>query len=254
MHRTATSVAARLTGDSKVPRDEHSRGATVVSSADLFAEYQPRIRRYILSMVHDPTEADDLTQEVFLQAHRKLGSLRDPDAVASWLYRIATHACYDRFRKWSRQPGSDPLDSNGSISGNAVGADTDEPRLDRVIERAEMTTCVRGYLEELSDEYRQVILLHDMEGLTNPEIAGMLDVSLDAIKIRLHRRDASCKPPLGRTAASPTTRTVSSSANQLRRVCRDLTHLRHTRRWCIPRPRAVVLKGNSVTTTGGAAG
>jgi RNA polymerase sigma-70 factor (ECF subfamily) len=50
-----------------------------------------------------------------------------------------------------------------------------------------MTACVRGYLEELSDEYRQVILLHDMEGLTNPEIAGMLDVSLDAIKIRLHR-------------------------------------------------------------------
>jgi RNA polymerase sigma-70 factor (ECF subfamily) len=197
VHRAATSVAARLTGDRKAPRDEHSRGATVVSSADLFAEYQPRIRRYILSMVHDPTEADDLSQEVFLQAHRKLGSLRDPDALAPWLYRIATHACYDRFRKWSRQPGFDPLDSNGSVSGNAAGADTDEPRLDRVIERAEMTACVRGYLEELSDEYRQVILLHDMEGLTNPEIASMLDVSLDAIKIRLHRARRKLQAALG---------------------------------------------------------
>jgi len=72
--------------------------ATGVSSADLFAAYQGRIRRYILSMVRDPVEADDLTQDVFLQAHRKLGSLRDPDAVISWLYRIATHVCYDRFR------------------------------------------------------------------------------------------------------------------------------------------------------------
>ena len=179
--------AARATGDSEVPRDGRSRVATGVSSADLFAEYQPRIRRYILSMVHDPVEADDLTQEVFLRAHRKLGSLRDRDALVSWLYRIATHACYDRFRKWSRQPGLDPLDINGSVAGNAAGADTDEPRLDRMIERAEMSACVRGFLEDLSDEYRQVILLHDMEGLTNPEIAGMLGMSLDAIKIRLHR-------------------------------------------------------------------
>jgi RNA polymerase sigma-70 factor (ECF subfamily) len=158
-----------------------------VSSADLFAAYQPRIRRYILSMVHDRAEADDLTQDVFLQAHRKLGSLRDPDAVMSWLYRIATHTCYDRFRKWSRQPGLDPLDIDGSIAGNAAGADTDEPRLDRMIEQAEMSACVKGFLEDLSDDYRQVILLHDLEGLTNPEIAGMLGVSLDAIKIRLHR-------------------------------------------------------------------
>jgi len=158
-----------------------------VPSADLVAGYRPRIYRYILSMVHDPVEADDLTQEVFLQAHRKLGSLRDPDALTSWLYRIATHVCYDRFRKWSRQPILTPLDANGSTAASPAGDGTDAARLDRLIERSEMSACVRGFLEELSDEYRQVILLHDLEGLTNPEIAEMLGASVDAVKIRLHR-------------------------------------------------------------------
>jgi len=161
--------------------------ATAVSSAELFEAYQPRIHRYVLSMVHNPAEADDLTQEVFLQAHRKLGSLRDPDAATSWLYRIATHLCYDRYRKWSREPRLDPLDVADSHAAAAVRDGPDEARLDLLIERTEMSACVRGFLDDLSDEYRQVILLHDLEGLTNPRIAEMLGVSVDAIKIRLHR-------------------------------------------------------------------
>jgi RNA polymerase sigma-70 factor, ECF subfamily len=163
-----------------------SPGATDISSADLFAGYQDRIRRYILSMVRDAVEAEDLTQEVFLRAHRKLSSVRHPDAVNSWLYRIATHVCYDRFRQWSRQPRLDPLDVSGSLAADAVGGGG-EARLERVIDRAEMSACVGAFVEELSDEYRQVILLHDLEGLTNPEIAEMLGVSVEAIKIRLHR-------------------------------------------------------------------
>ena len=161
--------------------------ATGMSSADLFAAYQGRIRRYILSMVRDPVEAEDLTQDVFLQAHRKLGTLRDPDAVTSWLYQIATHVCYDRFRRSSRQPRLEPLDSSGSVGTGSEGDREDETSLDRVLERAEMSACVRSFLEDLSDEYRHVILLHDVEGLTNAEIAEMVGASLDAIKIRLHR-------------------------------------------------------------------
>ena len=56
-----------------------------------------------------------------------------------------------------------------------------------MVERSEMSACVRSFLEGLSDEYRQVILLHDIQGLTSPEIAELLAVSVDAVKIRLHR-------------------------------------------------------------------
>jgi RNA polymerase sigma-70 factor, ECF subfamily len=114
-----------------------------------------------------------------------LSSLRDADAVISWLYRIATHVTYDRYRRSSRQPRPDPLDSHGS--GFAALDREDATSLDQLVERAEMSACVRRYLDDLSDEYRQVILLHDLEGLTNAEIAEMLGASVDAVKIQLHR-------------------------------------------------------------------
>ncbi|HSJ83920.1 MAG TPA: RNA polymerase sigma factor [Acidimicrobiia bacterium] len=160
---------------------------TPVSSAWLYASHHRKIRGHILSMVHDPIEADDLTQEVFLRAHRKLHTVRDPDALTSWLYRIATHVCYDRYRKTSRQPRLDPLDVTGSDGPGLEFERPDEVSLVQVIERAEMSSCVRKYLDGLPDGYRQVILLHDLEESTNPEIAEMLGVSLDAVKIRLHR-------------------------------------------------------------------
>lgn len=161
--------------------------AVALSSATLFASYHERIRRYIQSMVHDPAEADDLTQETFLQAHRGLESLRDANAVAAWLYRIATRVCYDRFRKSARQPSLKSLDVSGSDGATSLRDRTDEPTLDQVIERTEMSACVRSFLDNLSNDYRQAILLHDLEGLTNVEIAEMLGMSLAAVKIRVHR-------------------------------------------------------------------
>lgn len=178
---------ADVSGGSGMLNRAPSRVSAGVSSADLYASHHRKIRGYILSMVHDPIDADDLTQEVFLRAHRKLDTVRDPDALTSWLYRIATHVCYDRYRKTSRQPRLDPLDITGTDQSDPGFERPDEVSLVQVIERAEMSSCVRNYLDGLSDDYRQVILLHDLEELTNPEIAKMLGVSLDAVKIRLHR-------------------------------------------------------------------
>jgi RNA polymerase sigma-70 factor, ECF subfamily len=74
-----------------------------------------------------------------------------------------------------------------SAAADAARDDSEDARLDRMMERAEMSACVNGYLEDLSDDYRQVILLHDSQGLTNAEMAEMLSVSVDAVKMRLHR-------------------------------------------------------------------
>lgn len=178
--------SSQVAGDRR-GRDGGASDAAGLSSADLFAEYHARIRHYILSMVHDAVEADDLTQDVFLQVHRKLGSLRDRDALVSWLYRIATHITYDRFRTWSRRPRTEILDAGDSDGARPLGDIADQLRLDRVLEQADMSACVRSYIDDLSTAYQQVIFLHDLEEVSNPEIARMLGVSLDAVKIRLHR-------------------------------------------------------------------
>ena len=193
----AASLAEPRVGSRPASDSETVVGNTRVSSGDLFASYQNKMRRYILSMVHDSAEADDLTQDVFLQVHRKLGSVRETDAVVSWLYRIATHLCYDRFRKSSREPRTDRLDVGGSVEGSPRGDIANQLSLGRVLEQTEMSACVRNYIEDLSTEYQQVILLHDLEELSNPQIAEMLGASLDTVKIRLHRARRKLQIALG---------------------------------------------------------
>ncbi len=159
---------------------------TVASSPDisaLFESHYRRIYRYTLSLVHDATEADDLAQETFLRANDRLDSLRDPAALTTWLYRIATNVCLDRLRQ--RAHGT-PVESENDLD-DLDTADPDAPSLQQMVERKEMSACVQGCVEGLSDSYRAVILLHDFHGMTGPEIAEVLGVSLATVKIRLHR-------------------------------------------------------------------
>ena len=154
------------------------KNASVIFEGD----YQ-RIFRYIMNMVRDTAEAEDLTQETFLRAYRRRDSLRDEGAQTAWLYRIATHVSLDRLRQYARRA---PKETETDLDQVDV-AEPDTPSLQQEIEQDEMSECVQSYLNRLSDSYRAAILLHDMHELTSPEIAQLLGVSLDTVKIRLHR-------------------------------------------------------------------
>jgi len=149
----------------------------------LLAQHRQRLGRYVRSMVRDRGEAEDLVQEIMLRAHRGFADLREAEAGATWLFRIATHACLDHLRQRARRPlidgGADPdtLDDPG-----------DDPiTLQAAIERREMSECVQRFLVALPDDYRSVILLTEVEGLTGPEISDLLGVPLTTVKMRLHR-------------------------------------------------------------------
>lgn len=149
----------------------------------IFKGDYPRIFRYVMSMVRDTAEADDLTQDTFLRAYQRRDSLRDEGAQTAWLYRIATHICLDRLRQYARR---NPMESDTDLDQVDL-AELDTPSLQQTLEQDEMSECVQRYLNRLSDSYRAVILLHDMHELTALEIAQLLGESLATIKIRLHR-------------------------------------------------------------------
>ncbi len=151
--------------------------------AGMIYQYQDRIYRYVLALVRDPAEAEDLTQDTLLRAYRNFASLREAGSLTSWLYRIATHVCYDRLRQRGRRA---PLQSEVDLDTLDV-PEPETPSLLQLVEQAEMSACVQRYLDGLSDAYRAVILLHDLHGMTDPEIAAAIGVSLPTVKIRLHR-------------------------------------------------------------------
>ncbi len=164
----------------------------VQNASVLFKGDYQRIFRYILSMVRDTDEAQDLTQEIFLRAYRQRDSLREAGAQTAWLYRIATHVCLDRLRQYARRS---PMESDTDLDQVEV-AEPDTPSLQQAIEQDEMSACVQRFLNRLSDSYRAVILLYDMHDLSAPEIAQLLGESLANVKIRLHRARLKLKNAL----------------------------------------------------------
>jgi RNA polymerase sigma-70 factor (ECF subfamily) len=174
-----------------------------VSSAglsELLASHREAIVRYIRGIVRDGAEAEDLTQETLLRAYNKLSTLEDPSRLVPWLYRIATNVTHDRFRQASYRHRPVSLDEDRGAAGEPALREivfNDSPHLDKLMEKKEMSSCVQEYIEDLSDPYRAVILLHDVQGLTNPEIAEMLGISLATVKIRLHRARSKLRAALG---------------------------------------------------------
>lgn len=157
-------------------------GGTVEAGA-LFEAYHDRVYYYVLGLVKSPAEAEDVTQDTFLRAYRYGESLRDPQAVRGWLYRIATHACLDRMRQ---RKLTISLDSEEDESRVKLPA-SESPSPLEISERKETSACVQRCLDFLPDNYRAVILLHEAHSLTAPEIADLLGLSLATVKIRIHR-------------------------------------------------------------------
>lgn len=171
------------------------------------ATHREAIHRYIRGIVRDPAVAEDLTQETLLKAHRKLATLEDPTKLASWLYRIATNLCHDRFRQSAPHDRIRSLDEEAENDPGHGGLPvlTDAgPAVDKVLERNEMSACVQQYLSDLPDSLRAVILLHDEESMTNPEIAEMLGVSVATVKIRVHRAREKLRAALREACAFST--------------------------------------------------
>jgi RNA polymerase sigma-70 factor, ECF subfamily len=151
-------------------------------AADLFEACHDRIYHYILYLVKNPVEAEDLAQDTFLCAYRHHDSLRDPNAVLGWLYRIATHVTLDHPR--SRRPEiPSEADDESPLTSQSAGI----PSALEIIEREETSRCVQRCVEFLPDCYRAVILLHEAHSLTAPQIAEVLGLSVTTVKMHLHR-------------------------------------------------------------------
>jgi RNA polymerase sigma-70 factor (ECF subfamily) len=163
--------------------------------AEVVRDHRSRVYRYLLSMARDPDAAEDLTQETFLRALRRLGALRDRAALVSWLDRVATNVFLD----WVRAEGRRLAYTDGQAGeGASPIEEIADPgmRVDRQAEQAQMSECVRGFVDELPEDYRAVILLHDAHGLSSHEIAEILGVSVATAKIRIHRGRARLRTAL----------------------------------------------------------
>ncbi len=163
---------------------------------NIFDAYRRPIYSYLLRLTQDPVVAEDLTQETFMRVHAGLPGFRGESSLVTWVYRIATNACLDHLRRRSTTQDSvtHSLDEMSMEQEMLVDDEAASPEQQAV--RSEMSTCVQALIDQLPPDHRAALILHDLEGMTSAEIADVLAVSLDTVKIRLHRARARLRAAL----------------------------------------------------------
>jgi RNA polymerase sigma-70 factor (ECF subfamily) len=152
--------------------------------AALFQSHKKRVYSVCLLMTRDIAEAEDLTQEAFLQVFRTVGSFRGDSAFSTWLYRVAVNTVLMKLRRRKSPPIvslDEPVSSESPSLRRDVG--TADLQLSGVIDRI----TLRRAMQELPEGCRRIFALHEVEGYQHHEIAKMLDCSVGNSKSQLHK-------------------------------------------------------------------
>ncbi len=152
----------------------------------IYKTFQPIIVRYLSRLV-GRHEAEDLTQEVFIKVSQALESFRGESKLSTWIYKIATNAAFDHQRDPSFARKKQTTVLNISTPEMEIEIEDKRPSVEKSLIRKEMNQCIRNFIENLPSDYRTVVVLSELEGLKNKEIAEILGITLETVKIRLHR-------------------------------------------------------------------
>ena len=155
-------------------------GGSVAAFEMLYSRYHRRTYSLCLRMTQSATEAEDLTQEVFIQLYRKIGSFRGDSAFTTWLHRLTVNQVLMHFRKRGVQ--SEKTTDDGEMPEQIVNGTENQNRMP-ILDRIALDKAIA----QLPNGYRTVFILHDVEGFEHEEIARMLKLSVGTSKSQLHK-------------------------------------------------------------------
>ncbi len=146
----------------------------------IYQRYHRRTYSLCLRMTNSQTEAEDLTQEAFIQLFRKIGSFRGDSAFSTWLHRLTVNQVLMHFRR--RSVKNERTSEDGEMPEQMVRG-TSNPNKMQVVDRI----ALKNAIAQLPNGYRNVFVLHDVEGFEHEEVARIMGISVGTSKSQLHK-------------------------------------------------------------------
>lgn len=161
--------------------------------AEFLDAFGPRVHRLSRRYARDESDAEDLTQEIFVALFRSASTFRGEATLATWVYRVALNHALRHREKWTRESGLNQPDANDeTVEVADCGADPA-----RHAARGELNREVRGALDGLASGQREVVVLHELHGLTYSECAQVLEIPIGTVKSRLSNAFRHLRTSLG---------------------------------------------------------
>jgi RNA polymerase sigma-70 factor (ECF subfamily) len=190
--------AERAAGTAAGPRQDElalvqrCRDGDLTAFEELYRAHAGRLFSVACRLLGNPTDAEDLLQDIFLAAHRKLDTFRGESALGTWLYRLATNLCLDHLRSRSGRSNqlTDPLDDELGLFDTSTSSLAEQTVTKMDLERA---------LARLPDGCRAAFVLHDIEGLEHREVGEILGIAEGTSKSQVHKARTRLRGLLTRT-------------------------------------------------------
>lgn len=159
---------------------QRARSGDMDAFARLVRRYQDATFATAMSVLCEPGEATDVTQDAFFRAYRCLNQLREPDRFSAWMHQIVRNLARNRLARKRSAAATAPLSAAEPILDRA-------PSAPAAAERAEKLGILRRMMQELPGEQRLTLTLFYVDGYSEDDLSGMLDVPVGTVKSRLHR-------------------------------------------------------------------
>jgi RNA polymerase sigma-70 factor (ECF subfamily) len=177
------------------------QGGQMEAFEEIVLRHQDRLYNVVFRMSWDENETRDVLQDTLLKAFRSLNNFRGESSIGTWLHRIAVNTFLQRRNKRQPEPMDDLKLEEFQLS-SAEGLQIRPPTPEEAFEEKEGRTLLESAIAKLPEEYRTVLVLRDMEGHSANETAEILDLSVAAVKSRLHRARLFVRRELERITAS----------------------------------------------------
>lgn len=178
---------------------ERFRKGSVEAFEELVARYETKVFNLALRFTRNQEDAEEVLQDVFSTIYKKVEGFQGKSAFSSWLYRIIVNAAFMKLRKRKQQQSVSLEDLSPAVRQHYLDQESAFlSRSDAVSMNRELREVLESAINRLPGQYRAVFVLRDIDGLSNQEVGEILELSIPAVKSRLHRSRLMLRKKLGR--------------------------------------------------------
>ena len=164
------------------------KGGEITAFEEIISRYEAKVMNLALRFTRNQEDAEEVMQDVFTTVYRKIDGFRGQSAFSSWLYRIVVNAAFMKLRKKKQSQTVSMEDLAPAVKQYCMERETvTNTHSYNITVTRELQEVLQRAIDKLPDQYRAVFVLRDVDGLSNQETGEILDLSIPAVKSRLHR-------------------------------------------------------------------
>lgn len=166
---------------------EEFRTGKQLSFEELLSRYSSKVFSLASRLTRNPEDAEEVLQDVFITVHRKIAGFEGKSSFSSWLYRVTVNAAFMKLRKRRQDPSVSLEDIAQQAHAVSALRSPESAFVDSQSMRNQVLEALEVAIRKLPDDYRPVFILRDVDGLTSREVSRILELTVPAVKSRLHR-------------------------------------------------------------------